>query len=171
MVFVENTEKDALNWHGICNFDIPKEVMAMLVGARVDDRLLHGQVLVKWVGREVCSRIVVVDERARSDPLLKSLMRAALPRDIRLDICGISEGAVLLKAKHMEKERVFALFRTVETLHAAIQAGAEIRRVNLARPPQAQEKAFVRDFLARGIRVSVQMVPDSPLVLIGKEDL
>lgn len=135
----------------------------MILSIRVDERLLHGQILAKWVGHYQCQRVVVVDENANADPFLKSLMRASLPQKVLLEVCGLARGQEILSENGVE--RTLVLFRNADTLYQAVRMGAKVTQVNFALPPKEVELPFSRQLAALGIQITIQMVPDSPRTL------
>jgi mannose/fructose/N-acetylgalactosamine-specific phosphotransferase system component IIB len=46
---------------------------------RIDDRLLHGQVLVNWVRTLALQRLVIVDDALAADPIARSVLMAVSP--------------------------------------------------------------------------------------------
>lgn len=46
---------------------------------RVDDRLLHGQVLMKWIKLLKVKRVDVLSDALASDPILKTLLEKTIP--------------------------------------------------------------------------------------------
>lgn len=132
----------------------------MVAAVRVDERLLHGQVLIKWVEHYRCQRVVVLDEKTRADPFLMSVMRASLPRGVQLDVYGLIEGSGIFEDK--EERRALVLLRDVGDMCTLVHAGAPVTAVNLARHPHDTERTLLRELIAHGINVTVQLVPDSP---------
>ena len=69
--------------------------------ARVDDRLIHGQVVVGWRQHLCYQAICVVDDVVAADAVLRDVLRLATPADVGLDVCtteealGVLAGAVL----------------------------------------------------------------------------
>ncbi|MBQ1382821.1 MAG: PTS sugar transporter subunit IIB [Solobacterium sp.] len=51
----------------------------MIVLLRIDDRLIHGQVVVNWVKAFPCEGLIAVNDAAASVPLLKMSYRSAAP--------------------------------------------------------------------------------------------
>lgn len=45
--------------------------MANIVLCRIDSRLIHGQVVTKWVGQSQANRIAVVSDELNADPFMK----------------------------------------------------------------------------------------------------
>ncbi|MFA7503021.1 MAG: PTS sugar transporter subunit IIB, partial [Anaerovoracaceae bacterium] len=46
---------------------------------RIDDRLIHGQVVTRWIGHAGAKRIVVIDDRVAADPTQQMLLKFAVP--------------------------------------------------------------------------------------------
>lgn len=53
---------------------------------RIDDRLIHGQIITKWIDYAGARQILVADERSAADPMLKMILGLAVPSGIRLEV-------------------------------------------------------------------------------------
>jgi mannose/fructose/N-acetylgalactosamine-specific phosphotransferase system component IIB len=60
---------------------------------RVDNRLIHGQILEAWIPFLKASCIVVVDDQVVSDFFRETVIRMAVPSGIRVIVCGVAEFA------------------------------------------------------------------------------
>ncbi len=58
---------------------------------RIDDRLIHGQVVTTWVQHVGAKRIVVVSDRAASQPLVVMLLKSSVPAYIQLDVVTVQQ--------------------------------------------------------------------------------
>ncbi len=63
----------------------------MIALVRVDNRLLHGQILEAWVPRLKVRRVVVADDEAAASPLAQAAMTLALPPDLPIRIGAVDE--------------------------------------------------------------------------------
>lgn len=70
--------------------------MGEIVLARIDDRLIHGQVMTAWLQFTGGNHIVIVDDATARDEFTKSIMSMAVPNGIKLSILGVADGAKLL---------------------------------------------------------------------------
>ena len=61
----------------------------MIKLARLDYRLLHGQVVFAWVGHVGAQRIIIVDDEAASDELKKTALSLSKPAGVRLNIFSL----------------------------------------------------------------------------------
>lgn len=60
---------------------------------RVDDRLIHGQVVLGWGRRLLPSRIVVVDDRIAADPWERDLLASAAPPETPAEFLTVRDAA------------------------------------------------------------------------------
>ena len=70
--------------------------MGEIVLARIDDRLIHGQVMTAWLQFTGGNHIVIVDDATAGDEFTKSIMSMAVPNGIKLSILTVEDGAKLL---------------------------------------------------------------------------
>lgn len=150
-----------------------------LVLCRIDDRLIHGQVVVGW-GRPLgVERIVLVDEEVAANDWEQDLFRMAVPREIEVVFAGVA-GAAARLAEWAGSPRPTMLLTgdiaTMAALHAA--DGAAVRRINLGgihhQPGRTERLPYVyltddefhalERLEAAGAQVSAQDVPTAPRV-------
>lgn len=147
-----------------------------IVLCRVDDRLVHGQVVVGW-GRPLnLNRIVLVDDEVRQSPWEQELYRMAAPAEIAMDFVSAAEAAPQLRGWDAGRERVLVLVGTIGTAGELLRrAPGALTRLNLggihAGPGRRErlrylylsdeELAMLQRMAARGLEVSAQDVPTS----------
>ena len=102
-----------------------------LVLVRIDDRLIHGQVVEGWLRVIQAQRIVVGSEEAASDPFQISLMKLAVPADIKVEVLGIAPLAESLKRDDWAEERVLLLLPGLKEARRLVDAGVELPAINL----------------------------------------
>jgi mannose/fructose/N-acetylgalactosamine-specific phosphotransferase system component IIB len=145
---------------------------------RVDNRLLHGQILEAWVPRLKVKRIVVADDEAAASPLAQAAMCLCLPPTLPAEVLPVDR--VDFAALAAAPEPVLVLFREVSALERAVSAGLTpdlARRVNLGNVHYAagrlavtpsvflsgEEIAAVKALADRGFDVEARAVPsDAP---------
>jgi D-glucosaminate PTS system EIIB component len=152
---------------------------------RVDDRLIHGQVVVAWGGRMHPERIWVVDERAVANPWEKDLLASAAP-GAEVRVVTVAAMAAAWAEEDRAPGGAFLLVRDLATALALVEAGAGIRRWNLGGLHHAPgktkvneyiyldggDRARARSLLARGVALEVQDVPGArpePLTTLDPE--
>ena len=96
---------------------------------RIDDRLIHGQVVMSWTKSLNASVIVVPDDAAAADPILKTAMKAATPIGVRSAIVSVADGAVLLNGPKIKNDRVFVVVKGPDVIVRLLKAGVAIKKV------------------------------------------
>jgi mannose/fructose/N-acetylgalactosamine-specific phosphotransferase system component IIB len=152
---------------------------------RVDDRLIHGQVVVAWGGSMHPERIWVVDERAAANAWEKDLLASAAP-GAEVRVVTVAAMAAAWAGEDRAPGGAFLLVRDLATALALVEAGANVRRWNLGglhhSPGKTKvneyiylddrDRARARSLLARGVALEVQDVPGArpePLTTLDPE--
>ncbi len=65
---------------------------------RVDDRLIHGQIVTAWLAHADAKQIVCADDKAAKDDLQKMLLEMATPKGVKLHLVTIEEAKALLSS-------------------------------------------------------------------------
>lgn len=71
--------------------------MSKLTLVRIDDRLIHGQVVVKWLRHLGSNEVVIVDDDLWVDDDLKRVLRLATPPGVRLHVVPVDQASRILE--------------------------------------------------------------------------
>lgn len=139
---------------------------------RVDNRLIHGQVLEAWVPRVRAQAILVVDATSSGDPFQRCVLEA-MGQDV-IHVCVVDPaGAIEALKTDLKDKRVIVLFKTVEQALAASKAGLAIDRLNLGNihpsgdtvsvTPSVnlspEDTELLKELAARGVKIEARAVP------------
>lgn len=103
----------------------------MIKMLRLDERLIHGQVVIKWSRHLSVNRILVLnDEAANNDLIKKSLMMAA-PSDAKVAITTMDEGISLLSDPRAESLSILILVKTPLDVLKLMKSVDGIKTVNI----------------------------------------
>ncbi len=111
-----------------------------LVLARIDNRLIHGQVLEAWVPFIHADCIVVANDKVAGMTFQRVLMEAAVPRRIRVVFTTIEKVPETLASEEILARRVLLLFATSDDALRAHQRGAEFTELNLGNMHGGKDK-------------------------------
>jgi PTS system mannose-specific IIB component/fructoselysine and glucoselysine-specific PTS system IIB component len=152
-----------------------------IVLCRVDDRLVHGQVVIGW-GRPLgIEFIALVDEGVSASPWEQELYRMAVPPEIEVRFVTVAEAAEQLGSWQAGEQRGIILTGDVETMAALHRAdGAVVHRINLGgvhhRPGRRERLPFLyltdeelRTLVALeagGAEITAQDLPTTPPVAL-----
>lgn len=141
---------------------------------RIDDRLIHGQVLVAWGARLHPLRMWVVDDAVAASDWERQVYTDAAPGvDVR--VTGVAEAAAAYAAEAGAPGGAFLLVRDLATARRLVEAGAAVPAFNVGglhfAPGKdkvaeyvyldAADRADARALLARGVVLEVRDVPAS----------
>ena len=102
-----------------------------IVLARVDSRLIHGQVLEAWVPFCQANCIIVANDAIAAQPLQKRIMMASVPSSIRVVIESIGEVAARFGRHDFDQDRTLILFATPGDASQAVTLGVPLTELNL----------------------------------------
>lgn len=95
-----------------------------IVLLRVDERLIHGQVVVGWGERLHADRIVVVDDEIAASPWEQELYCLGVPAEMEASFVTVADARRDLPTWKGNPHRTIALVRSVEVLAALAEGGA-----------------------------------------------
>ena len=141
---------------------------------RIDDRLLHGQVVAVWLRALGAQRIVIVDDATARDDFLREVLTLAAPQGVPVEVYEVATGAARLIALAATSEPVIVLARTPRTVLELRHAGVPIevvdlggmgsgpgrRRLHKTISVSPDELRELRELEQLGTRVEVQIVAD-----------
>ena len=150
---------------------------------RIDDRLIHGQVLVAWGARLDPARIWVVDDGVAASEWERELFREAAP-GIDVRVASVAEAAAAHADEATAPRAAFLLVRDLDTARRLVESGARVAEWNVGGLHYAPGKDKVNDYvyldehdresakalIAAGARLIVQDVPASRPLPLGTLD-
>jgi PTS system mannose-specific IIB component/fructoselysine and glucoselysine-specific PTS system IIB component len=139
---------------------------------RVDDRLIHGQVLVAWGARLNPARMWVADDAVAASEWEAGVYRDSAP-GIDVRVVGVDEAAAAFAAEAAAPGNAFLLVRDLATARRLVEAGATPGSINVGGLHYAPGKTKLNEYvylddadrldaralLARGVALEVQDVP------------
>jgi PTS system mannose-specific IIB component len=146
----------------------------MIVLTRIDDRLIHGQVVEGWVNFMKATWIVVADDSVASNALQRSIMELSVPQGVNVAIRRVEDVSKQMRTPPFDTARVILLFSSPIDVLRALKAGLECRMLNIGGMRYAPEKRkllnvlavddadldALKEIVARGVHVEVQTVPN-----------
>jgi len=149
--------------------------MRNIVLNRVDDRLIHGEVVTAWQPFCNADHIVIVDDVVANDKFNKRVLTLLAPANTKIEIYSVEEAAENLKGANDPKERVIVLTKTPISFERLFDLGVDIKEVNLGGMGiRDDRKPFINNVSAspdevdsirrmkneKGINVYYQLVPE-----------
>ena len=115
---------------------------------RVDQRLLHGQVVEGWVPHLKVDGVVVADDRIAADAISTIALTAACPAKVKLIVMTVAEAAAAAGGATFPGKRTLVLVGSVAALEKIWNAGLRADQVNVGNVPIAEGRVRVTPSVA-----------------------
>lgn len=154
----------------------------MIILYRVDDRLVHGQVVEGWVPHLRAEELAVVSDEIAGDEMRRAIMRFATPEGVDLKIMTVAEAAAYLPEAEKNGRKVLLLLPGLAEALELAGKGLRIPSLNIGGMHYSAGKnlsigkaiflndadcAALKALSAAGIKIEGRGVPsDSPLDLM-----
>lgn len=99
--------------------------------ARIDSRLLHGQVATGWIPAMHPDRVIVVSDSVAKDNMRKSMIREAAPAGVKAHTVPLKKMVEITKDPRFGNTHALLLFENPEDVLKAIKAGVDIKTINV----------------------------------------
>jgi PTS system mannose-specific IIB component len=117
--------------------------------ARIDSRLLHGQIATAWTKAVNPTRIIVVSDAVCKDELRSKLITQAAPPGVKAHVIPINQMIKLAKNdKQFGGERVLLLFENPQDVLRAVESGVPLKTINVGSMAHAVGKVQPNKVLA-----------------------
>ena len=99
--------------------------------ARIDDRLIHGQVTTVWSKIANAQRIIICNDEVFNDEVRRTLLRQAAPPGIKVNVVNIEKAVAVYHNPQYQGENVFYLFTNPQDVLKMVNLGVKIDTVNI----------------------------------------
>lgn len=154
--------------------------MRNVVLARVDDRLIHGEVVTAWTPNSKANKIMIVDDEVAKDTFNVRVVKALAPAGTKVIVYNVDKAAEKLMVPGVDGERIMILTKSPSSFARLIRAGVPIKEINLGgagirgeRQPfinnvalSPQEVLDCEEMKNAGVRVYYQLVPEQGVIEI-----
>lgn len=140
---------------------------------RIDDRLIHGQVVLGWARALKPDRIVVANNRIAANSWERKFYTSSVPAHIKVSFLELEETARQLLNNLFKNETVMILIESVQDVQAIVEFGVTLEEVNVGGLHYREgahellsyvfltddDKTCLRELVKRGVRLMAQDIP------------
>ncbi|PKN35770.1 MAG: PTS mannose/fructose/sorbose transporter subunit IIB [Deltaproteobacteria bacterium HGW-Deltaproteobacteria-19] len=144
-----------------------------IVLVRIDNRLVHGQIIEAWVPFARANCIIVVDDHVASDFFRETVIKMSVPRDIETLISSVDEFPAIMKSIERKGRKAIILFSSMKDALRAYRGGFHFDHLNIGNihneecihqcAPSVllgeEDVAAIRELVTDGVHVDVRRVP------------
>jgi len=156
----------------------------MIEMLRVDDRLIHGQIAMRWTKYLMVDSIILANDAAAADKVHQTVLKMACPKNIKLAIYGIDESIDLMLNPRLKDRKVLTIVNSLDDALAVLKAVPGIKRFNIGNygknvgdgakrkllhlclTADEREIEVLKDLHKLGFPSDIQMIPDNDLITL-----
>ncbi|MFV0556458.1 MAG: PTS sugar transporter subunit IIB [Lactovum sp.] len=145
----------------------------MIIHARVDERLVHGQVAAVWTNILRADRLYIVNDNAWQDDIVKGALSLAKPAGKKMTISSIRRAIINFRNKKYENERIFVITKNIADMKTLVEAEIGLEEFNVGNLSghddsvqikksvslSSQDIKDLKELLDKQIKITAQMVP------------
>lgn len=145
---------------------------------RADFRLIHGQVITKWLKECNAEKIVIINNELAKDSFLANIYTMAAPPGIKVEVTSIEESVKQWEENQFGSEKLLILFKTVKDIYEAQRLGfpiVELQIGGLGGGPgrtnvlnqislDQTDAELLEEVQAKGTHVYLHVLPTEPKV-------
>ena len=92
---------------------------------RIDDRLIHGQIVTKWIKHADASSILVIDDNSAANPMMKTILSLAVPSGITLHVLS-KEDAISFIKNDTSRTKTLIIMKNPKEMLSFIELGMDL---------------------------------------------
>lgn len=153
--------------------------MGQIVLARVDDRLIHGQVMTKWSKGFNTNALFVVDNPTAKDPFMKDIYTMSTSNSgLKIKVFTTDEAVEYWQKSNFEKYNAILLFKNITAVKEVIDKGLPITKLNIGGIAKVKDAKFIipsvalrkedeellKEISSENVEIFFQTVPDTKMV-------
>lgn len=119
-----------------------------IVLARIDTRLLHGQVATNWAKSTNPDRIIVVSDNVAKDELRKKLIEQAAPPGVKAHTIPLDKLVEVSKDTRFGGTKALLLFENPQDALYVIEKGVDIKELNIGSMAHSVGKVLVNNAIS-----------------------
>ena len=151
--------------------------MGKLNMVRVDYRMVHGQIVAKWIKFRPVDRLILADDSLVDDPFMGDIYRMAVP-DREVDIVKLGDVQTAIDRKN---DTVLLIFKDVASAYTVYKNGLQLPELNVGAVQNSAQRISVvqgvalsveeyeklSEMKAEGVNVFLQPIPENDPVSLG----
>lgn len=141
---------------------------------RADSRLIHGQVITKWLNYSKANVIIVVNNELSKDSFMADIYSASAPAGIDVFILSVDDFMKSIENNNFEGKTLLILTKDVETIYELYKKGFKVEHIQLGVLPSGRGKKqiykavylddsevkMLKEICDSGVYIDMQVIPE-----------
>lgn len=98
---------------------------------RADYRLIHGQVITKWIKQTAADTILIVDDDLTKDEFMQQIYKMSAPAGIKVLVESVDTASEKITGGGYGNSSLFVLFRDVDSIYRAWKKGFPFQELQI----------------------------------------
>ncbi len=98
---------------------------------RIDDRLIHGQVIAVWCKQRRFTRIVIVDDGVAADAFMQEVLHLAAPPNLQVNVFSVEDGVKALNEDTPDRGTTMVLLKSPQAAKRLYDGGLKYNALNV----------------------------------------
>jgi len=157
--------------------------MSEIVLTRIDDRLIHGQVMTAWVKKTRANHILIIDNEVAKDEFMSEVLKMSAPSGITITVKSLEDAFGFLEESQAKKEKFILLVKGPGIILSLVEHGITIKKLvvggmgakanrrvlykNIA--ASEEERAIFKKIISKGVPVVIHIIPDQKEIDLSKQ--
>ena len=151
---------------------------------RIDERLIHGQIAIKWSRHTGVTHIIVANDNAGKSPIIQKSLKMAAPSDVKTAIKSVDDAIKLLKDPRSENIKILLLVNSPKDALKVLKSIGKLDFINVGNygriapeKPDMPRKAYgnniyldddevneFKEIIGMGVKCIYQTTPEEPAI-------
>lgn len=148
---------------------------------RIDDRLVHGQVVTTWLKKYDIEQVIIVNDRISEDKTRQSILKISAPVGLKIVFFSVKRFVEVLNSVPIKK-RTMLIYTNPKDVYDSIEGNLKLEYLNVGQMSKTEENEKVtggvdlggrriikkKKIVDKGTRVEIQMVPNDKVTMLEK---
>ncbi|OIB44025.1 PTS sugar transporter subunit IIB [Streptococcus pneumoniae] len=148
---------------------------------RIDDRLVHGQVVTTWLKKYDIEQVIIVNDRISEDKTRQSILKISAPVGLKIVFFSVKRFVEVLNSVPIKK-RTMLIYTNPKDVYDSIEGNLKLEYLNVGQmskteenekvtggvAPVEEDKYYFKKIVDKGTRVEIQMVPNDKVTMLEK---
>lgn len=140
--------------------------------SRIDERLIHGQVMTRWITGLYITRIILVDDKIAQDDFMVDVLMLSAPVGVEVVVLSV-EDALKFIASDTSDAKTMLLFKDIRYVKALADGGFMVPKLNIGNIGSSpvrkgitrevfmspEEQAIAKELCDKGMQICIQKLP------------
>ncbi|HEX0200403.1 TPA: PTS sugar transporter subunit IIB [Streptococcus pneumoniae] len=148
---------------------------------RIDDRLVHGQVVTTWLKKYDIEQVIIVNDRISEDKTRQSILKISAPVGLKIVFFSVKRFVEVLNSVPIKK-RTMLIYTNPKDVYDSIEGNLKLEYLNVGQMSKTEEnekvtggvdlgeedKYYFKKIVDKGTRVEIQMVLNDKVTMLEK---